>query len=68
MTQPEVIGGGGDRHANNALYRIALVRMSSHQPTRAYVARQVAAGRSKPEVILMLKRATAREGPPAPHP
>ncbi len=52
---------GGDRHANNALYRIALVRMSSHQHTRAYVARQVAAGRTKPEIIRLLKRAIARE-------
>lgn len=60
---------GGDRHANNALYRIALVRMSSHQHTRAYVARQVAAGRTKPEIIRLLKRAIAREVPgtsPAP--
>jgi transposase len=52
---------GGDRHANNALYRIALVRMSSHTTTREYVARQVTAGRSKPEIIRMLKRAIARE-------
>lgn len=52
---------GGDRHANNALYRIAIVRMSSHPQTRAYVARQIAAGRSKPEIIRMLKRAIARE-------
>ncbi|UQE75313.1 IS110 family transposase [Gordonia sp. PP30] len=28
---------GGDRAANNALHRIALVRMSSHQPTRDWV-------------------------------
>jgi transposase len=28
---------GGDRAANNALYRIALVRMSGHSQTRAYV-------------------------------
>ncbi|NNG37116.1 IS110 family transposase [Nakamurella aerolata] len=52
---------GGDRHANNALYRIAVVRMSNHPPTHAYVVRQVAAGRSKPEIIRMLKRAIARE-------
>ncbi len=52
---------GGDRHANNALYRIALVRMSSHQHTRGFVARHVAAGRTKPEIIRLLKRAIARE-------
>jgi hypothetical protein len=38
---------GGDRAANNALYRIALVRMSAHLHTRDYVERQVAKGRTK---------------------
>lgn len=52
---------GGDRAANNALHRIALVRMSSHQPTKDYLTRQVAAGKSKPEILRMLKRALARE-------
>jgi transposase len=52
---------GGDRGANNALHHIAVVRMSSHQPTRAYVARQRAAGRSTPEILRQLKRALARE-------
>jgi len=31
---------GGDRAANNALHRIALVRMSAHPQTRGYVQRQ----------------------------
>ncbi|MEU9575551.1 IS110 family transposase [Streptomyces massasporeus] len=52
---------GGDRAANAALYRIALVRMSSDSHTRAYVARQTAAGRTKKEIIRLLKRAIARE-------
>lgn len=52
---------GGDRAANAALYRIALVRMSSDSRTRAYVARQTAAGRTKKEIIRLLKRAIARE-------
>ncbi|MFD9603835.1 transposase [Streptomyces sp. NPDC059970] len=52
---------GGDRGANAALYRIALVRMSSDSRTREYVARQTAAGRTKKEIIRLLKRATARE-------
>ncbi|MFI8952931.1 IS110 family transposase [Streptomyces sp. NPDC053750] len=52
---------GGDRTANAALYRIALVRMSSDARTRAYVARQTAAGRTRKEIIRMLKRAIARE-------
>jgi transposase len=38
---------GGDRAANNALYRIALVRMSAHPQTRDYVQRQQANGRTK---------------------
>ena len=38
-----------------------LVRMANHRPTRAYVARQTANGRSKREIIRMLKRAIARE-------
>jgi transposase len=52
---------GGDRAANSALHRIALVRMANNPPTRAYVARQTANGHSKREIIRMLKRAIARE-------
>ncbi|MFJ7497940.1 transposase [Streptomyces sp. NPDC097727] len=52
---------GGDRGATAALYRIALVRMSSDTRTRDYVARQTAAGRTKKEIIRLLKRAIARE-------
>ncbi|MEU7554331.1 IS110 family transposase [Streptomyces sp. NPDC044571] len=52
---------GGDRAANAALYRIALVRMSADSRTREYVARQTAAGRTKKEIIRLLKRAIARE-------
>jgi transposase len=52
---------GGDRAANNALHRIALVRMSHDPRTRDYVARQLAAGRSKKDILRLLKRAIARE-------
>jgi hypothetical protein len=52
---------GGDRAANNALHRIALVRWSHDRRTRDYVARQLAAGRSKNDVLRLLKRAIARE-------
>ena len=52
---------GGDRAANNALHRIALVRMSSHQPTKDYVRRQLLNGHSKMETLRKLKRAIARE-------
>jgi len=52
---------GGDRQANAALWRIAMVRMRSDPRTRAYVERRVEEGRSKLEIIRMLKRYIARE-------
>ncbi|MFE7635594.1 IS110 family transposase [Kitasatospora sp. NPDC057518] len=52
---------GGDRAANAALYRIALCRMSGDRRTRDYVTRQTEAGRTKKEIIRLLKRAIARE-------
>jgi transposase len=52
---------GGDRQANHALHTIALVRMSHHQPTIAYVARQLAKGRTGKEILRRLKRAICRE-------
>lgn len=51
----------GDRAANNALHHIALVRWSHDTRTRDYVARQLAAGRSKKDILRLLKRAIARE-------
>jgi transposase len=52
---------GGDRQANNALWRIALVRMRSCPRTRSYVERRTKEGRSKREIIRCLKRYIARE-------
>jgi transposase len=52
---------GGDRQANAALWVIAITRMSSDARTRAYVARRLTEGRSKPEIIRILKRYVARE-------
>ncbi|MGH7777274.1 MAG: IS110 family transposase [Candidatus Dormibacterales bacterium] len=52
---------GGDRSANNALWRIAMVRMSSDPRTQAYVARRTQQGLSKPEIVRCLKRYIARE-------
>ena len=51
----------GDRAANSALYIITIVRMRRHEPTRAYVERRTAEGRSKREIIRCLKRFIARE-------
>jgi transposase len=52
---------GGNRQANAALYRIVLVRLRYHQPTKAYVARRLAEGKSKQEIIRCLKRYVVRE-------
>jgi transposase len=42
---------GGDRRANHALWRIALVRMRCHPPTRAYVERRTKQGLSKLDIM-----------------
>jgi len=52
---------GGDRQANCALRGIVITRLSNDPRTRAYMARRLAEGRSKPEVIRILKRYVARE-------
>jgi transposase len=52
---------GGDRQANYALYILAVTRMAWHAPTRAYVARRTAEGKTKKEIIRCLKRHIARE-------
>jgi transposase len=52
---------GGNRQANHALWRIVFTRMSSDARTRAYVERRLAEGRSKPEIMRVLKRYVARE-------
>jgi hypothetical protein len=43
------------------LRRIALVRTGCHQPTRDYVARRTAGGKTKTEIMRCLKRYIARE-------
>jgi len=55
------LNSGGDRQANNALWRIVLVRMSSDERTKVYVARRTLEGKSKKEIIRCLKRHVARE-------
>jgi transposase len=52
---------GGDRQANAALYRIVMVRLRYDQPTKDYMARRLAQGKTKKEVIRCLKRYVARE-------
>ena len=52
---------GGDRQANAALYRIVIVRLRYHQPTRDYMTKRTAQGLTKKEVIRCLKRYLARQ-------
>ena len=52
---------GGDRQANAALYRIVLVRLRYHQPTKDYLTPRLAEGKPKNEIIRCLKRYIARE-------
>jgi transposase len=51
----------GDRHANRALYTIALIRMAFRATTRTYLARRTREGMSKPEIMRCLKRYIARD-------
>lgn len=51
----------GDRAANSALYIVAIVRLRHHQPTRDYLQRRTAEGRTKREIIRCIKRYIARE-------
>jgi transposase len=52
---------GGDRQANSALWRIALVRMSRDPRTKAYVAKRTAEGKTTKEIMRCLKRYIARQ-------
>ena len=52
----------GDRHANNAIWRIVITRLGQHEPrTVAYMQRRLAEGKSKRYIIRCLKRYVARE-------
>ena len=42
---------GGDRQANAALYRVAIVRLRSHESTLAYVKKRTKDGKSKTSSI-----------------
>ena len=52
---------GGNREANSALWRIVIVRLSNDQRTQDYMARRIAEGKTKREVLRCLKRYVARE-------
>jgi transposase len=52
---------GGDRVANNALWRIVMVRLTCDERTKHYVARRTADGMAKRDIVRCLKRYVARE-------
>nr|WP_306238748.1 MULTISPECIES: IS110 family transposase [unclassified Ornithinimicrobium] len=52
---------GGDRLANEALWRIVMVRLSHDPKTKAYLARRSQQGLRKREIIRCLKRYIVRE-------
>ena len=65
---------GGNRQANNALWRIATNRMRHDPHTKEYATRRQAQGKTHTEIIRCLKRHIAREiyhlltdPPPTPH-
>lgn len=60
-TKRHRLNRGGDRQANAALYRIALVRLRHDQATRNYMQKRTQQGKSKREIIRCLKRYIARE-------
>jgi len=55
------LDNGGDRQANSALWRIVMVRIAHDPETTAYFERRVKEGRTKRDVIRILKRYVARE-------
>ena len=56
------LNNAGDRHANNAIWRIVITRLGQHEPrTVAYMQRRLAEGKSKRYIIRCLKRYVARE-------
>ncbi len=52
---------GGDRQANSALWRIAMVRIAHDPETTHYFDRRVTEGRTKRDVVRILQRYIARE-------
>jgi transposase len=56
------LNSGGDRQANNAIWRIVITRLGQHEPrTVAYMERRLEQGKSKRAIVRCLKRYVARE-------
>jgi transposase len=52
---------GGDRDANSAVHMVVVNRLRWHAPTKAYIERRTAEGKTKKDIIRCLKRAVIRE-------
>ncbi len=61
QTNRHRLNRSGNRQANNALWRIATVRMTCDEETQTYLARRNAQGKTKRDVTRCLKRHIARE-------
>lgn len=61
QTNRHRLNRSGNRQANNALWRIATIRMMSDEETKAYLAKRTAEGKTKRDVVRCLKRHIARE-------
>jgi transposase len=59
-TDRQRLDRGGNRQLNATLHRIAVTRARSHAPTKAYIARKRAEGKSTRESLRCLKRHLAR--------
>ena len=59
-TQRQRLDQGGNRQINAALHRVIVTRARCHQPTRDYIARRLAEGKSTREAIRCLKRYLTR--------
>ncbi|MFI5436449.1 IS110 family transposase [Rhodococcus baikonurensis] len=55
------INHGGHRQRGAAIYRTVIVRMRFHEPTKTYIARRTAEGKTKRDIIRCLKRYVIRE-------
>jgi len=61
LQQRHRLNRGGNRQANRASHTLVVVRLRSHTPTRQYMARRLAKGKTKKEVMRCLERYAARE-------
>src|SRR4051794_17380349 len=59
-THRQRLDQGGNRQINAALHRVIVTRARCHQPTRDYIARRLAEGKTTREAIRCLKRYLTR--------